>query len=103
MADIQFNHKDYNEYRDYLIRLGDDNNLARKRLIRNLRRAILEELTEIEWQSMQLYYVDQIKMANIADIMGVNVSTVSRNIKRGRVKLKKCLRYGAKELLFSEE
>lgn len=99
MAGIQFNHESYNEYRDYLVRLGDDNHAARNRLIRNLRRATREELTDIEWRSVQLYYVDRIKMTDIADIMGVNVSTVSRNIKRGREKLRKCLKYGAKELL----
>ncbi|MBE6949519.1 MAG: sigma-70 family RNA polymerase sigma factor [Ruminococcaceae bacterium] len=99
MADIPSKHEAYDEYRQYLLHLGADNTDSRRRLLRNLRRAVREELTEKEWQAMELYYVRQIKMADIARRLGVNVSTVSRNIKRGREKLKKCLRYGAKELL----
>ena len=103
MGGTQSNREYYNEYHIYLTRLGDDNSDTRKRLLRNLRRAIREEITDKEWQAMQMYYVEEIKMTDIAERLGVNVSTVSRNIKRGREKLKRCLRYGAKELLFSEE
>lgn len=102
MAGIQYNRENYNEYHNYLLRLGNDNSETRRRLVINLRRAIREELTQKEWQAVQMYYVDQIKMTEIAEILGVNVSTVSRNIKRGREKLKRCLRYGAKELLCDE-
>lgn len=100
MEDIRCKQDYYNEYRAYLLRLGDDNAAVRKRLLQNLRMAIREELTEKEWQAMQMYYVEQIKMVDISASLGVNVSTVSRNIKRGREKLKKCLKYGAKELLY---
>ena len=103
MGGIQFNREYYNEYQQYLMRLGDDNAKTRERLLINLRRAIREEITEKEWQAMQMYYVHQIKMTDIARELGVNISTVSRNISRGRAKLKKCLRYGAKELLEPEE
>lgn len=99
MDDIQCKRDYYNEYREYLVRLGDDNSDTRRRLLMNLRRAIKEEITAKEWQSMQMYYVEEIKMVDISVQLGVNVSTVSRNIKRGREKLKKCLRYGARELL----
>ena len=103
MGGIQFNREYYNEYQEYLMRLGDDNAKTRERLLLNLRRAIREEITDKEWQAMQMYYVRQIKMTDIADELGVNVSTVSRNIRRGREKLRRCLRYGAKELLSEEE
>ena len=83
--------------------LGDDNSGTRERLLLNLRRAIREEITEKEWQAMQMYYVHEIKMNDIAKELGVNISTVSRNISRGREKLKRCLRYGAKELLEPED
>lgn len=99
MDDIRCKRDYYNEYREYLVRLGDDNSDTRRRLLMNLRRAIKEEITAKEWQSMQMYYVEEIKMVDISMQLGVNVSTVSRNIKRGREKLKKCLRYGARELL----
>ncbi len=99
MGGIQFNREYYNEYQRYLMELGDDNAKTRQRLLVNLRRAIREEITEKEWQAMQMYYVREIKMTDIAKELGVNISTVSRNISRGREKLKRCLRYGAKELL----
>ena len=103
MAGIQSKREHFNEYHYYLSRLGDDNSDSRRRLLRILRRAIREEITDKEWQAMEMYYVRQIKMTDIAEKLGVNVSTVSRNIKRGKEKLKRCLRYGAKELLCSEE
>jgi RNA polymerase sigma factor (sigma-70 family) len=103
MGGIQFNRDYFSEYQQYLMRLGEDNTKTRERLLINLRRAIREELTEKEWQAMQMYYVREIRMTDIARELGVNISTVSRNISRGRKKLKRCLRYGAKELLEPEE
>ena len=103
MGGIQSNRGYYYEYHNYLTRLGSDNADTRRRLLHNLRRAIREELTDKQWQAMQMYYVEQIKMTDIAERLGVNVSTVSRNIKRGREKLKRCLKYGAKELLYGDE
>lgn len=103
MSGIQSNRDYYNEYQRYMLSLGEDNADTRKRLLKNLRRAIREEITHKEWQAMEMYYVQQIKMVDIAHRLGVNVSTVSRNIKRGKMKLKRCLRYGAKELLEPEQ
>lgn len=99
MGALLFSSENFNEYRDYIMKLGEDNSRSMSILKRNLRRAINEELTEKQREAMRLYYIEQIKMSDIAKILGVNVSTVSRNIKRGRTRLKKCLRYGAKELL----
>ena len=94
-----YSSENFNEYRDYIMKLGEDNSRTHSILKKNLRRAIREELTEKQWEAMRLYYVEQIKMSDIADILGVNTSTVSRNIKRGRERLKKCLKYGARELI----
>ena len=99
MEDTRFRSEYYNEYREYLLQLGEDNSRSHSILLRNLSRAIREELTDKQWQAMRLYYIDQIKMEDIAEILGVNASTVSRNIARGRARLHRCLRYGAKELL----
>ena len=102
MGDTRFNKEYYDEYHAYLTRLAGDNSASRKRLIVNLRRAIREEITDKEWEALQMYYVQQLKMADIAARLNVNISTVSRNIKRGRNKLNRCLRYGAKELLYND-
>ena len=41
-------------------------------------------------------------MRQIGERMGVNKSTVSRTIKRGEARLRRCLRYGADRLLEEE-
>lgn len=88
------------EYRAYLRSLyGEDNSKSRRKLIRNLRTAMAEELTKKQLQYLTLYYVDGVKMVSIAEEMGVNKSTVSRTLKRGKSRLQKCLKYGAAGLL----
>ena len=42
-------------------------------------------------------------MNQIGERMGVDKSTVSRTIKRGELRLRRCLRYGAKRFLLDEE
>ena len=99
MGALPFNTENYGEYRRYIIDLGEDNSETHSILKRNLRRAINEELTERQREMMVLYYIDRIKMTDIAEMLGVAPSTVSRTITRGRKSLRRCLRYGAKELM----
>ena len=99
MKDTKFNYEGYNEYKEYLNAEGEDNKEMINTLLKNLRKAIREELTDKQRKAIEMYYMQQIKMEDIAKILGVNVSTVSRNIMRGKRRLKKCLRYGARELL----
>jgi len=70
--------------------------------MRNLRRAIMDELTPRQREVILRYFVDNETMTVIARDLGVNVSTVSRTIKRGKARLRKCLRYGARDLLDPE-
>lgn len=79
--------------------MAEDNHEEMGRLKRNLARAIREELTEVERKAITLYYGTRITMTEIARREGVNPSTVSRNLKRGEKKLRRCLRYGAARLL----
>lgn len=99
MRDSRFERQDFGEYREYLLRLGGDNSREHSVLLKNLSRAIGEELTERQRELVTLYYIDRLSMSEIAEMLGVNVSTVSRTIKRGRARLHRCLRYGARELL----
>ena len=101
MSDSQFNYEGYNEYKTYLLQLGSDNSKSRSVLMANLARAVREDITERQWQLIQMYYVEQMTMPDIAEELGIGVSTVSRTIKRGRERLQRCLRYGARELLNS--
>ena len=103
MGASPFNTENYGEYRDYILKLGEDNGHTHSVLLRNLRRALEEELTERQREMIRMYYAEQVKIVDIADAFGVNPSTVSRTIKRGRKKLRRCLRYGARELLHDIE
>lgn len=92
----------YADYRSYLLSLGEDNKNSRNRLIRNLRMAITDELTSRQREMVLMYFVEQKNMTEIAQELKVNVSTVSRTIKRGKDRLRRCLKYGAKELLLED-
>lgn len=65
----------------------------------NIASALMEELTPRQMQVVHMYYVDQMLMRDIAEALGVNVSTVSRTLGRGRDRLRRCLRYGGRALL----
>ncbi len=99
MGATPFKTQSFREYQSYLESIAADNSASHNMLIKNLRRALLEELTERQQLMIKMYYIDEIKMADIAKILNVNVSTVSRTINRGLKSLQRCLRYGAKELL----
>ena len=77
----------------------DTNTREMDRLKRRLRRAICEDVTETQRRYLMLYYGEQVNMVEIGRRMGVHKSTVSRTIKRGEDRLRRCLRYGAKRLL----
>lgn len=66
-------------------------------------RALHEDITEKQRQYLLLYYGEGLKMSEIGEKMGVDKSTVSRTIKRGEERLRRCLRYGAKRFLLAEE
>ena len=52
---------------------------------------------------MLLYYGEGLNMNEIGEREGVDKSTVSRTIRRGEERLRRCLRYGAKRLLLAEK
>lgn len=79
--------------------MAEDNSAQISRLKRNLSRALRQDITERQRQYMALYYGQSMSMEAIAKQLGVNKSTVSRTLKRGRQRLYRCLRYGAAALL----
>ena len=68
-------------------------------LAESLAEAIKEELTERQRTMVKMYYINQMRMTDIAEELGVSISTVSRTIQRGRNRLRRCLRYGSQALL----
>lgn len=70
-----------------------DNSDQMERLRRNLVKARAQELTPRQSEMMHLYYDLGLSMTAIARDLGVDKSTVSRTLSRGRKRLKKCLQY----------
>ena len=79
--------------------MADDNRDQMNRLKRNLTHALRQDITQRQREYMMLYYGRGMSMEAIARELGVNKSTVSRTLKRGRQRLYRCLRYGAANLL----
>ena len=89
---------EYQALRQFLKNTED----PKTRLATNLAIALEEELTEKQRALVRYYYIKQMPMKEIAEHTGVHVSTVSRTLKRARVRLKRCLKYGGQALLDAE-
>lgn len=83
--------------------MADDNREQIGRLKRNLTHALRQDITPKQREYMYLYYGQGMSMDEIGKQFGVNKSTVSRTLKRGRQRLYRCLRYGAANLLEQAE
>ena len=79
--------------------MAQDNKEQMNRLKRNLTHALRQDITQRQREYMMLYYGKGMSMEAIAQQCGVNKSTVSRTLKRGRQRLHRRLRYGAANLL----
>lgn len=72
---------------------GDDDNTERiERLKRNLPKAVAE-LSDYQKNLVMLHYYNEMKQKQIAEMMGVNKSTISRGLKHARQKLQKYLQF----------
>ena len=91
------------DYAMYAQLMADDNRDQINRLKRNLTHALRNDITNRQREYMLLYYGKCMSMEAIAQRYGVNKSTVSRTLKRGRKRLHRCLRYGAANLLEQAE
>ena len=83
----------------YSMQMAADNSQEINRLKRNLIRALQEDVTERQRQTLLMYYAQGYNMREIGERLGVDKSTVSRTIKRGERRLQRCLRYGAEAYL----
>ena len=64
-----------------------------------LAQALRQEVTQRQRQMLALYYGQNMTMEDIGRTLGVDRTTVSRTIKRGEARLRRCLRYGSPALL----
>lgn len=87
------------EMRRWAALLGADNSRELTRLRGKLARALAEEVTPRQRQVLDLYYQEEMNLEEIGLELGVGKSVVSRTLRRGEDKLRRCLRYGSPVLL----
>ncbi len=92
-------HQDEFAFSKWLSAAADEPNAGRSYALELMGKAMREELTEIQLNYAILYYVHRKPMHEIAEIYGVNKSTVSRTLTRARRKLEKVLRCSSPILL----
>jgi len=95
MNSFQIRNIEYSAIRAYLKIIGNPHNSFESKLAA----AIEDELTPRQAQLTQLYYLKQMPMIDIAKELNISVSTVSRTLKRARIKLEKILKYSSEALL----
>lgn len=78
---------------DFRERSEETNSEQTERLRRNLKTAILEELTPRQREMLLLRYYEKCSGVEIARRLGVDKSSVSRTLGRARGKLWRALRY----------
>lgn len=67
--------------------------LPREIQLQRVRRVIKEELTDLQREIITAYYFQEMTIPQIAQIRGVNKSTISRTLKRAEQKLQRYLKY----------
>lgn len=72
---------------------ADDNQEQIERLLRNLRKARVQELTPRQQQMLSMRFEQNMSGAEIARELGLNRSTVSRTLRRAQERLRRCLQY----------
>ena len=72
---------------------ADDNQEQLERLLRNLRKARIQELTPRQQQMLSMRFEQNMSGAEIARELGLNRSTVSRTLRRAQERLRRCLQY----------
>jgi RNA polymerase sigma-70 factor (ECF subfamily) len=72
---------------------AEDNSEQLARLHKNLRRAREQELTLRQRQIVELHYEQGLSVTQIAHLLHINPSTVSRTLSRAHERLRRCLQY----------
>lgn len=68
-----------------------------------VRESVENTLTARQKELVKMYYFDQMLMQDIADELGLHISSVSRTLKRARVRLGKTLKACYRTLLIAGE
>lgn len=81
------------EFELFLKLSASDNSSKIRALEKALKQAIESELTQKQGRVMDMYYFENMSMTKIAEVLGVNKSTISRHIKSATERLRKALKY----------
>ncbi|MCI9273226.1 MAG: hypothetical protein HFE39_04620 [Clostridiales bacterium] len=76
-----------------LYQVNHEPDLRHQSMIRTLHNVYQGELTHRQKECMYYYHYQNKKMVEIAGMMGINVSTVSRHIHKAQLRLKKVMDY----------
>lgn len=89
-----------NKFTDSLISVTDYNqnlfsadDTKYKKMIISLKNVIKGELTDKQRVCLVMYYVNGMRMKDIAAELEIGISSVSRHIKKGRNRVQKTMRY----------
>lgn len=96
MSDIHFDTRSSEWVGDMTVWLrenSEDNALQLERMHRNLRKARQRELTPRQQEFLLLYYEKGYSMPQIAEMYGINRSTVCRTLQRAKQRLHRVLQY----------
>ena len=79
--------------------MAEDNSGELTFIRSKLAKALAEEVTPRQREVLALYYQGQLTLDQIGRRLGISTSTVSRTLRRGEKRLRRCLRYGSPALL----
>lgn len=83
---------------EFVAMLGCEDSMGVK-----VREVIRDELTPRQAELIQMRYIDEMSMSEIAERLGVSISTVSRTLKRGRGRMRKYLRYNGRYFMCRDD
>lgn len=88
-----FKLEEFSTYKLYISTLYEDNTDKISKLKTVLKKALYQELTQRQIQSLKLYYIDDLSQKRISEMLKIDKSCVSRHIKKGKLTLEKFLKY----------
>lgn len=88
----------HRDLESYLRQTEDEPDQAHRALRRKLALVLREEVTPRQREILWLYYGEDLNTREIGDRLGLERSTVSRTLKRGEERVRRCLRYSRDDL-----
>lgn len=78
---------------NYNKKIFDVEDAKHQKMVYSLKNIVKGELTKKQQMCIWLYYGKMMKMREIADELGIGISSVSRHIKKGKMRIEKTMKY----------